>query len=124
MFLKNSLVILFRTHVWKQHPKASSISSNIQGGIPAQILIEGSEETLNPDMCNLLCSLCAPGTESFDLEKNVKEMIPSHKAQNKYELNTNNFEASSHKNPDDSRLFIHKTGALHMTYSEPARSTK
>ena len=124
MFLKNSLLILSRTYAWKQHPKASSLSSNIQGVIPTQILIEGTEETLNPDMCNLLCSLCAPGTESFDLEKNVKEMIPSHKAPNKDELNTNSFEASFHKNPNDSRLFIHKTGALHMTYSEPARSTK
>ena len=124
MIVKNSLKILYRTNIWKYYLQSSSMSSNVKGVIPTETLIEESEETLNPDVCNLLCSLCAPGTESFNIKKNVTGKLPSYKATNKPELNSNTRGTNTNNSPNVSHLFIHKTGALHVTYVEPALSTK
>jgi hypothetical protein len=124
MIVKKSLAIFFRTHIWKQYLQVSSMSSNVKSVIPTETLIEESEETLNPDICNLLCSLCAPGTESFNIQKNVTEMVPLYEATKKPEVDLNTLVTNTHNNSNVSQLFIHKTGALHVTYVEPALSTK
>ena len=124
MIVKNSLAILFRTRIWKQYLQASSMSSKVKDVIPTKILIEESEDTLNPDICNLLCSLCAPGTESFNIKQNMTSQLPLYKDTSKPEVNLYTVETNKHNKPNVSQLFIHKTGALHVTYVEPAFSTK
>ena len=124
MIGKNSLSILFRTHIWKRYLQASSMSSKVKDVIPTETLIEESEDTLNPDLCNLLCSLCAPGTESFNIKQNITSMLPLYKDTRKPEVNSYTLETNTHNKPKVSQLFIHKTGALHVTYVEPALSTK
>ena len=76
-------------------------------------------DTLNPEICQLLCALCAPGTESISIAETQRENTAPKRAI----LRTENIDQRSKMvpitNASIAETFGSDIGALHVTYIEP-----
>ena len=76
-------------------------------------------DTLNPEICQLLCALCAPGTESISIAETQRENTAPKMAI----LRTENIDQRSKMvpitNASMAETFGSDIGALHVTYVEP-----
>ena len=76
-------------------------------------------DVLNQEVSALLCSLCAPGTESFTIKKNFVDKPSSHKDLESNDPNLYKSLEQASKSNEDLRLFSRKIRTVHVTYLEP-----
>ena len=125
MFRIDFLTALLRTHIPKRYQLISHISSkecdnqNIRSAMFSQTEIEQSNDTLNPDISELLCALCTPGTESAYIKENIikeesfEKRIPRNKS-------IGQISTLGGQQPHKRALFFdHKIRTVHVTYVEP-----
>ena len=125
MILRNYLKFLLRTHSPKHYLQISTTSSHklsnqsTRGVEHFQKFVEETSDTLNPDVCQVLCALCAPGTESSYIAETITQ---KNLAENNITRNVpiaNSLVAGSPNVSKDDRIFTQKIRTVHVTYVEP-----
>lgn len=93
-----------------QHPKDVTKQETLAAEV---------NDTLNPEICQLLCALCAPGTESISIADTQRENTAPKMAI----LRTENIDQRSKMvpitNASIAETFGNDIGVLHVTYVEP-----
>ena len=84
--------------------------------VPSEILID---DTLNPKFCNILCALCAPGTESLAIQKDVVDGLSSLNTMENTEISKYILGEGNHTITSTPFVLNRKIRTLHVTYAEP-----
>ena len=120
MLLRKTLPNLLRKYFPITYPKTYSISSKTtHGRIILDKEVQEVDDVLNQEVAALLCSLCAPGTESFTIRKGIIDKPSSYKDLESIDPNLYKSLEQASKSNDDLRLFSRKIRTVHVTYSEP-----
>ena len=94
-------------------------SKTTRGRIVLEKEVQEVDDVLNQEVSALLCSLCAPGTESFTIRKTVIDKPSSYKDLESIDPNLYKSLEQASKSNDDLRLFSRKIRTVHVTYLEP-----